>query len=572
MRRMGWMAAGLAALALTGTLRAQEPPPMVALSDVLPRDLAGILDHQPAKPDDVIFEPGQDNCRWALDGECDELRFGGTGVCADYTDDSDCQQWVAGLDNSCAYAFDRRCDEARYGGSGYCQEGSDTTDCRGMAAGGDDSCLWANDGECDEPGIGTGVCTSFTDVSDCAGLLPQLAGTGPAADGGKPGGSDTPQPPQPAPPVDLGNDSCRWAHDMECDDIRFDGTGACPVGTDASDCRALALGGDNSCRWANDGECDEPSIGLGVCTSGTDTNDCQAMAHLRNRTNECATAFNGICEEADLGGNGACEFRTDTVDCYGRQTVAGVQDHYFGEDNRTLVDSGAFPWRAIGQIELDGGGFCTATMVSPSVAVTAAHCFSRGEGRYASSGMFYAGLDRDLYVERAGIADVYVNPEYNDHGDPPLGQGNGDDWAFFTTDWAIGDEVGWLDVYAPSEADFQAAESGGWFTMNQGGYSWDTGDRLSAHLGCRIVRHFPDGTIFHECDTTLGDSGSPIFIERGQGDYAIIAVDSQFFPDRSSGYATSYLAVDARSFADELAAYIARRGGDSAVGTRKTPE
>ncbi|MCB1360778.1 MAG: hypothetical protein KDJ96_06675, partial [Rhodobacteraceae bacterium] len=193
------------------------------------------------------------------------------------------------------------------------------------------TCRWANDNECDEPRYGgTGACDNGTDANDCraeASAWQRLM-------------EAVPQGIR----ASLGTDTCRWANDRECDDINFGGTGACQPGTDASDCRALAIGGDETCRWAHDGECDEPGIGTGVCISGTDTSDCAPVAFLRNRSNTCATAFNGTCDEPGQG-TGQCRAYTDTADCVGRQRPNQARDHFFGHDDRQLVDVTQAPWR-----------------------------------------------------------------------------------------------------------------------------------------------------------------------------------------------------------------------------------
>ncbi|MEM7444043.1 MAG: trypsin-like serine protease [Pseudomonadota bacterium] len=356
--------------------------------------------------------------------------------------------------------------------------------------------------------------------------------------------------------ANVGNDSCQWANDLECDDIRFGGTGACREGTDATDCRALAMGGDNSCEWSFDGECDEPRIGVGVCTSGTDTADCAAAAIRRNRTNSCPTSLNDRCDESALGGSGLCQPLTDTSDCLGRTTPAGIRDHHFGFDDRIRVDSSAMPWRTIGQLELDGGGRCTATLVGPDIVLTAAHCFGGRTGRIQGGGRFLAGQSASGSVAVASLVESYVNPQYRDNTIETIGQGNGDDWAFARLNRPIGSEIGYMDVLAPTRADQGQALAGTWFRVNQAGYSWDTGDDISANIGCRVESFFDDNSMFHQCDTTQGDSGSPIFVDRGNGQYSVIAVDSQFF--RLPGQTrTSYLAVDARAFAEPLAAYAA---------------
>ena len=111
-----------------------------------------------------------------------------------------------------------------------------------------------------------------------------------------------------APPgqsIAFGDDTSRWAHDDECDDPRFQGSGMAPAlldadrGHDASDCRRLfetghislrdvvdesIAFGDDTSRWAHDGECDDPRFqGSGMAFSpsdehrGHDATDCRDL-------------------------------------------------------------------------------------------------------------------------------------------------------------------------------------------------------------------------------------------------------------------------------------------------------
>lgn len=122
----------------------------------------------------------QNTCTWAYDGECDELQYGGTGACPDFTDTYDCAGPLPMADNSCQWAFDGECDELQYGGTGACPNDTDTDDCAFAFGGGgggggydapgfaDDSCTWAYDGVCDEAQYGgTGACPNNTDTFDC---------------------------------------------------------------------------------------------------------------------------------------------------------------------------------------------------------------------------------------------------------------------------------------------------------------------------------------------------------------------------------------------------------------------
>ncbi len=112
---------------------------------------------------------GNDSCRHANDGECDEPGVG-TGACASGTDRSDCYRIMNGIeDDSCQWARDGECDEPGFG-TGACTQGTDLTDC------GDvihlrfqtDSCPTAFNGVCEEPGRGNGRCDARTDRTDCS--------------------------------------------------------------------------------------------------------------------------------------------------------------------------------------------------------------------------------------------------------------------------------------------------------------------------------------------------------------------------------------------------------------------
>jgi protease YdgD len=400
-----------------------------------------------------------------------------------------------------------------------------------------DTCRWAHDNECDEARYGgTGACPAGTDFSDCRTMASAW------------------QRLMDAVPQDirarLGTDTCRWANDLECDDANFGGTGACRAGPNASDCRAMAIGGDNTCRWANDGECDEPGIGTGVCVSGTDLNDCGPVAFLRNRSNRCETAFNGICEEPGSG-RGTCAANTDTADCVGRQRPGEARDHFFGHDDRVLVDVSQMPWRAMGLLTLEDGS-CTATLIGARHIATAAHCLAGENGGQVKAVSFRAGAWGSGEQGEARILDAVVAPDYSDRSEPP-GQGNGDDWAILTLDRDLGLEIGYVRPYVLNKDDLSVIRNGGEFLISQAGYSWDTGEFPSGHMDCRILTAYRDGSFIHTCDTTRGDSGSPL-LTRVDGEWRLIAVDSQFYTAQPpfATMSSSHLAVDTRAFRDAL--------------------
>ncbi len=394
------------------------------------------------------------------------------------------------------------------------------------------TCRWANDNECDESRYnGTGACENGTDANDCrteAAAWQRLMD---------------------AIPNDirtrLGTDTCRWANDSECDDINYGGTGACQPGTDASDCRALAMGGDETCRWSHDNECDEPGIGTGVCISGTDTADCAPVAFLRNRSNTCETAFNNICEEPG-NANGSCRAYTDTADCAGRDRPVQARDHFFGHDDRNFVDVTQMPWRAVGLLSMQDGS-CTATLIGPRLIATAAHCMEGVTGTPIKGITFRAGAQGNSQQGFANVVSAVVAPDYSEESAPPNG-GNGNDWAILTLDRDLGTEIGIVRPYVFDKDDLGEIRAGR-FIVSQAGYSWDTGSHLSGHMNCQILTAYTDGSMIHTCDTTRGDSGSPI-LHQVNGEWRLIAVDSQFFDPQPPfpQMTSSHLAVDTRAF------------------------
>ncbi len=346
----------------------------------------------------------------------------------------------------------------------------------------------------------------------------------------------------------VGNDSCRWANDGECDDPDI-GTGACALGTDHSDCRRIRAGReDDSCRWARDGECDEPRFGTGACTQGTDRTDCGEIAWLRNQTDACATSFNGVCEEPGRG-DGSCEARTDRSDCLGRTRPLTINDHYFGRDDRVRVNIQQAPWRYMGRFVNAAGEACSATLIARNVIVTAAHCLHGGNGP-TTGGQFTAAGGAEARATAYLVNNRFDYVRFN-----TTDEIDGLDWAFVRLDQPIGDTLGFAGVRNITGEGLSRARVA---DLYQAGYSWDTGDTLSANINCHIVEINEDHTFAHECDTTRGDSGSSFLVRNGEG-FDVIGVDSNFRTNPGGPFI--YIAVSAASFEPYLSDFVAGRSG-----------
>lgn len=357
----------------------------------------------------------------------------------------------------------------------------------------------------------------------------------------KPGGAGAPQ---------RGNDTCRWARDNECDDPDI-GTGACTMGTDYSDCRHLREGENDSCRFARDGECDEPNFGTGACTQGTDRTDCGEISWMRNQNDSCATAFNNVCED---GPGGRCAPRTDRSDCRGRTRPTSINDHFFGRDDRILVNTNETPWRFVGRLHMDGGATCTATLIAPNVVVTAAHCL-HPSGSLNAAGSFEASGGQN-----ARITAYLIDQQFNYQRFAGSDDIDGLDWALLRLDQPLGDTLGYAGVHNLTGQGGRTALA---TDLMQAGYSWDTGDHLSGNLRCRMATVYPDNTFAHECDTTRGDSGSSFLVRSGQG-FNVIGVDSSFRSNPNGPFL--YIAVSAAGFASRVPDFVAGRTGTRVGG------
>ncbi|MGV8841371.1 MAG: trypsin-like serine peptidase [Bauldia sp.] len=359
-----------------------------------------------------------------------------------------------------------------------------------------------------------------------------------------------------------GNDSCRWANDGECDDPGI-GTGACQQGTDYSDCwRIVTDREDDSCEFARDGRCDEPRFGSGACTQGTDRTDCGIVAMLRFEDDSCRNALNGVCNETALGGDGTCDRRTDRGDCVGRDRPMTIDDHYFGHDDRVLVDTTQAPWNVIGTLVGDLGG-CTATLIAVDILITAAHCIETDTGVNADQ-VFETAFGPGGGGVSARVTAWFLAPTRAEDVRTDF-EPSQTDWALLRIDTPLGEKLGFLEVRG--FAAFGDAILS--MPVSQAGYSWDTGDHLSGNLGCSFLAVEAENTVLHNCDTTHGDSGSPLMVRDGNA-FVIVAFDSAFRDD--PGEPTINVATRADGVLPFLADFVAGRIGNTELIVAGTAE
>lgn len=197
---------------------------------------------------------------------------------------------------------------------------------------------------------------------------------------------------------------------------------------------------------------------------------------------------------------------------------------FFGQDDRVIVPAPyPAPFAAIGQLMTKNDYTCTATLVAPDLAVTAAHCFMMQAKRADVGVWFMAGFNQGQYQAKYQIVDQIFHPAFKRGL-----QYKGDD--VYILPQAAEHDIAWLklklvDGIAPQpmplfqgtraelDAEFKSAK----MQLNQGGFAEDHDTILTAHLACQLSEFRENNTLYHRCDTLSGDSGSPIWLTTPKG-------------------------------------------------------
>ncbi len=204
---------------------------------------------------------------------------------------------------------------------------------------------------------------------------------------------------------------------------------------------------------------------------------------------------------------------------------------FFGHDHRqAITDPNEWPWQAIGQVETASGNLCTATLISPHLALTAGHCVLAPGGNIDKAVMLRFVAEHQRWRYQTNAIETLV--------DRKLGQrlkASGDGWIVppdaAAYDFAlirltkVFKKIKPLPLWQGDTQELTLQLKQANRQVTQAGYPEDHLDTLYRHQNCQVTGWAQTAVLSHRCNTLPGDSGSPLMLYTLTG-WRLIAIQS----------------------------------------------
>lgn len=161
-------------------------------------------------------------------------------------------------------------------------------------------------------------------------------------------------------------------------------------------------------------------------------------------------------------------------------------------------------WEAVGRLNINDGGFCTAALIRDRLLLTAAHCVydQNDEALPASAFEFQAGLRNGRADATRSIVRIVAHPDYEPDGPTARIGGVRNDIAVLELAQPI--RYAGVRPFPVAGRPFRGDE------VAIVSYGKDRAEAPSLQESCTILSRL-NGALVMDCEAEFGSSGSPVF-------------------------------------------------------------